>query len=227
MTERLAIWSARVFIFSLGILLGMAWQKGDFFKVDNFHDLSDIASSIATIGGLMIALTVWKKQIKAQADHDLARRFLIGMEGFKRSVLNLLADSQFCIGNSNLQYASYELIERVLMGIRSRMNAFDAEASKLNALLTEARAIWDCKLDVLVKDLKITASESYKCNNCFLIFINESGNPDFQEELESDIHQEFSRFNKQWVDKGPEDIAEMLNVLAAPVDLYLKKKLRI
>lgn len=227
MTEHLAAWSARMVIFSIGVVFGMAWQKNSFFMVDNFHDFCDIASSIATVGGLMIALTVWKRQIKAQADHDLARRFLIGMEDFKKSVLNLLVDSRYCVGNSNLQYGDYEFIERVLVGIRSRMHDFDNEASRLNVLLTESRAIWDGKLDLLVADVKVTASEAYRCNKYFLIFINESGNPDLQEELESEMNQEFSLLNKGWVDKGPEDISEVLNGLAAPVDAYLKKKLKI
>lgn len=68
---------------------GVIWSKlvlgGDFWKVDNIHDLFEIFGAAATSGAVIIALVTmnsWRRQAKAEADHELARRTVIALRRY-------------------------------------------------------------------------------------------------------------------------------------------------
>lgn len=219
------IWTGCVLLFGAGVLWGLIWTKADFFHVQNIHDLAEIASSIATVAAVFIALTVWKKQLRAQADHDLARRVVVSIERFKRATLSLIVDAKFCCGNSSLQYADYPLIERIEAGITSRLSTFDDETSTFEGLMVEARAIWGTELDDHLGHLREIAARTYDSNRQFLIFLNESANPDLQETLEAEVDFVCDRLNALGLDGEPKNIYRGLNEFVAPADAYLKNKL--
>lgn len=221
------IWGGCALLFGAGIVWGQMWPKKDFFAVTDIHDLAEILSSMATVAAAFFALTIWKKQIRAQADHDLARRALVRLERFKNAALTQVIDSQFCSGNSHLQYEDYELIKRVDEGIRSRLTLFDEEASSLQALLSEARAIWGAELERLLEGVREIAAEAYGCNKHFLVFLVESANPHVQDYIEADIHKSSDRLRNLGLRGGPNDIAKAISALTSAADTYLKNKLSL
>jgi len=221
------IWGGCVLLFGAGVIWGLMWTKKEFFYVQSIHDLAEIASSIATVAAVFIALTAWKKQLRAQADHDLARRVVVGAERFKKAALNLIIDSQFCCENASIQFADYNLIARIEAGIASRLAIFDEEIAAFEALLVEVRAIWGSELDTLFERVRGVASQSYESNKNFLMFLAESGNPDIPDGLEVEVHVFCDQLPELGLNGGPAEVSRVIADLASSADAYLKRRLRV
>lgn len=218
-------------LFGAGVVSGLGWvstwMKTDFFKVANIHDFVEIASSLATVAAVFVALTAWKKQLRAQADHDLARRIMVCFERFKKATLGLIIDAQFCDGNSDLQYESYERITRVETSIASRLSLFDEEDASLQALLSEARAIWGGELDSHLERIRKVAAQAYRCNRHFLIFLDQTGSPDNQDELEADVYGINEMLRGLGLSGTQKEMLQGISRLACKADRYTKQKLSI
>jgi hypothetical protein len=214
-------------LFGAGIVWGQMWPKKDFFAVADIHDLAEILSSMATVAAVFIAMTAWRKQLRAQHDHDLARRIAIAGERFKRVTLEIVVDAHFCGTNSNLQYSSESLIERIRSNLRDRMTAHDAEMSSLNATLLEARALWGDQLDKAYEEIFSVSKGAYYCVNHFIGFLNESGNPDHQDGMEARITKFDEELSRRGLTGGPDDISEKISSMTSTADRFLKHKLRV
>lgn len=68
---------------------GVVWAElifpSDFWKVTNVHGLFEIFGAVATSCAVIIALMTmnsWKRQAKAEDDHELARRVVIILRSY-------------------------------------------------------------------------------------------------------------------------------------------------
>lgn len=79
-------WLLCIGVFGAGVVWAELIFPSDFWKVANVHDLFDIFGAVATSGAVIIALMTmnsWRRQAKAEADHELARRVVIILRSYR------------------------------------------------------------------------------------------------------------------------------------------------
>jgi hypothetical protein len=84
-------WLLCLGVFGAGVVWAELIFPSDFWKVDNVHDLFEILGAVATSGAVIIALmtmNAWKRQAKAEADHELARRVVIFLRGYRDELVH-------------------------------------------------------------------------------------------------------------------------------------------
>lgn len=226
MVKGLAVWIACFLLFAAGCVWAQIPIPTDFFKVANIHDAFDIASSTATVAAVFIALTAWRKQMRAQADHDLARRLLITADQYKNVTFQVLIDAQFCLANDVLQYSEWSLIDRIQSSLRDRLNSHDEAKSAFQADLLEARALWGDEMDRAYRDLREVGSNAALCVHHFLMFLNESGNPDVQDSLSSSLENYAKYLSLEGLSSDPANISSKLQKITEEAETVLKIRLR-
>lgn len=73
-------------VFGAGVIWSSLIFPGDFWKVNSIHDLFEIFGAVATSGAVIIALVTmnsWRRQAKAEADHELARKTVIALRRYR------------------------------------------------------------------------------------------------------------------------------------------------
>lgn len=226
MNKDWVVWVACFLLFAAGCVWAEIPIPNNFFKVANVHDAFEIGSSAATVAAVFIALTTWKKQMRAQADHDLARRLLVTANRFKNETFLVLIDTQFCAANDVLQYSEWTLIERIQTNLRARLDSHNEAKSAFQADLLEARALWEGVMDRTYQGLLEVGSNAALCINHFLIFLNESGNPNIQEPLADSLESYSAYLSLEGFDSDPASISSKLDEMTAEAEAALKVRLR-
>ncbi|MGS0546648.1 hypothetical protein HXW87_21155 [Pseudomonas sp. Y5-11] len=166
------IWLTCVLIFLAGVTWGSIRLKTDFYTVDNIHDLFEILSSAATVVAVILAafsINAWRSQIKAESDHELARKLAVSLINLKETIQSAYADMQFCRNNCIVGFEGLppDLLRSVTNSFIVRMEKAKTQRADLQVLLIEARALWGDELSNSFGGIINICDEFYGCVRLF------------------------------------------------------------
>jgi hypothetical protein len=168
------IWVWSVLLFLAGVTWGSIKLKTNFYTVDNVHDLFEIFSSAATVVAVIFAafsFNDWRSQIKAQSDHDLARRLAVSMLKYKQSIQIAYSDAQFCVNHCLVGFEGLppDLLKSVVDDMIRRMSDNLSGLAELQGILLEVRALWGDKLPNSLDSLFNACQRFHGCVRLFSV----------------------------------------------------------
>jgi hypothetical protein len=118
-----------------------------FFKVANIHDLFEIFSSIATVAAVFLAFSgvnAWRKQVRAQSDHELAHRVTVAALKYKEITCSAFDDVIFSVTQFHyaVEEVSRDYLDAYVERFELNLSRNYAARSEFLAVLLEARAAW-------------------------------------------------------------------------------------
>ncbi|NSX21867.1 hypothetical protein HTV13_18825 [Pseudomonas putida] len=117
-----------------------------FFQVANIHDAFEIAGVIATILAVLLAvwtMSDWRRQAKAESDHELARRVLVQLRKYRDETLKTWQYAESSIvqieghtwvgkgGSDNLLYVTYQRQLDNMKTVRAELAPLEIESAEL------------------------------------------------------------------------------------------------
>ncbi|NBA79051.1 hypothetical protein GVN15_00270 [Pseudomonas putida] len=84
------VWISCLLLFLAGVVWGRVTLPDNFYRVDSIHDLFDMLGGAATIVAVSVAyagLNSWRRQGKAVADHELARKLIIALRIYQDEII--------------------------------------------------------------------------------------------------------------------------------------------
>lgn len=130
---------------------GVVWSKmitpSDFWKVNNVHDLFEILGALATSGAVLIALMTmnsWKRQAKAEADHELARRVVIILRKYRDELVHTWSYAESSVSQiRGSTWIGDGGNESPLVGIyQRRLDQMEEVRAQLSPIEVECSEIW-------------------------------------------------------------------------------------
>lgn len=215
------IWLWCTLLFFAGAIWGGAWPRSEFFLIENIHDLAEFGAAIATMVAVVIGLSAWKKQLRGQSDHDLARRLLLEAEKFKAQTLVISRSAENCLTSSSLHSADFSRLQEIMAGLREDLSNSDNCRARMEALLLEADVMWGQELRSRCAYLLELHDMCCYCVRDFLDFLDDPDDPSADKDL-SWIEDKLS--DSGWNLTEPERRTKM-SQLTANASGYLKQKL--
>ncbi|WP_095184973.1 hypothetical protein [Pseudomonas sp. Irchel 3H9] len=171
-----AIWLWCALLFLAGVTWGSIRLKTDFYTVSNVHDLFEILSSGATVIAVILAafsINAWRSQIKAESDHELARKLAVSVLKHKESIQAAYTDMQFCVNNCIVGFEGLppDLLRTITDSCIVRMDKAMNERAELLTLLLEARALWGERLSNSLGEFVSTCENFYGAVRLFSVAI--------------------------------------------------------
>lgn len=150
-----AIWLGCFFLFLAGIVWGKVQYGGEFFVVDNIHDLFEMlgaAATVVAVGFAAVGLNTWKSQIGAAADHELARKVAVSLVRYKEAALDTWGFADLAVSMAKKAHeapTSEELegLKLVCSLMREKLELAKAARSDLKGLVIECRALWGSEFE--------------------------------------------------------------------------------
>ena len=189
-------------------------------------------AAVATVGLAFYfgrgGLNTWRRQLKATADHELARRILIDVYGFRDALLrargrHIFPEETLSIDGS-LTQAQGPISGFIgeVNAYRRRFRALDSSKAVLCATLIEAEAVWDESLGRLMQPIFSLADEFFGFINVYTQ-MNDPREP--QEKREFLMNHVRRRDARQQHDESRDEYLEELKSAVKAVEEYLKSKL--
>lgn len=202
-----AIWLLCALLFLAGVTWGSIKVKTGFFTVDNFHDLFEIFSSIATVAAVVLAalgINAWRSQIKAESDHGLARQLAVSLMNFKDAIQAAHADMQFCRNNCIVGFEGLppHLLRSVTDSLIVRMDQAKTLRAEILALLIEARALWGDELSNSFGGIINICDEFYGGVRLFSIIIDPEVDFERRELFKTRIIEQGDKFEAEGWGEG-------------------------
>ncbi|WP_223530604.1 hypothetical protein [Pseudomonas sp. GL-R-19] len=164
------IWCVCGLLFGAGIIWGKMSGSPDFFKIANVHDLFDIAGAFATIVAVIIALVTmnsWRKQAKAESDHELARKLVVVLRKYNDELLKTwhFAESSVIQIENNSWIGDGGSDNYLVKIYQSRLSEIQAVRAEIEPLDLECSEIWGGVF-------KTQFAELYRLEHVFCDFID-------------------------------------------------------
>lgn len=117
-------------------------------------DFASIVGTVFTAGGVVVAgcvgikgLATWKRQIRGQDEHKLARQMLVELYKFEKLFDRCRSPA---INSSEVQrdgdplfaLSVHERFQRLTLGFERRLDALNASYAEISVSLFEAKALW-------------------------------------------------------------------------------------
>lgn len=175
-------WLLCLGLFGAGIIWSRLLFPSDFYKVANIHDLFEILGAVATVVAASFAvygIGLWRKQIRATSDHELARRVAISVELYKEEVKRIWGSAEFSATQLKTKedYKHEKVRRAVKQTFDIRIERAICLRSDLKALLVECNAIWGKSFG---NELRAVFGVEQQCLNCATNFLRVI-NPDYPE----------------------------------------------
>lgn len=134
-------------VFAAGVIWSKLIFPSDFWKVDNIHDFFEILGAIATSGAVIVALMTmnsWKRQAKAEADNELARRAVVILRKYRDELLETWRFAESAVMQISSNTWIYEVAEDrpYLAPYEQRLEKFYAVKSELASVELECAEVW-------------------------------------------------------------------------------------
>ncbi|MGX1179353.1 hypothetical protein AB7M31_002421 [Pseudomonas sp. IAP-CY TE4608] len=206
------IWLVCLLLFMAGFVGGKINGTSEFFTVASVHDLFDIIGVFATLAAALVALhglNTWRKQSKATADHELARRLLLALRMYQEGLVRNWSYAQHSMTQIESNgWIESEGRENYLVGVYERRLKEAQEASiALEPLRIECSEFWSGRFEERLLDL-------YDLDSLFCSIIETSvsllirGGFDDQQDERSD------RAKSLWESLSKEGLADMVSAKA-------------
>lgn len=152
------IWFACLLLF----LAGVVWSKlsfpSDFYKVENIHDLFDmmgVAATIAAVSVAYVGLNSWRRQGKATADHELARKLIVVLRIYQDEMIKNWVYASNAVGKiENNSWIGDGGRDNYLVGIYEEQLKKAKEAvAALEPFRLECAEFWGVELEAKFLDL--------------------------------------------------------------------------
>lgn len=190
--------------------------------INDIHDLSETCSAIATVFAVIFGVNAWKKQLRGQADHELARRMLLETEQLKAQVLNITKTSEDCITSENLLSADFAFFQKIMGLLRSELDKSDEARARMDALLLEANLMWGGELDSHYAEIYSLLDMCRHCVRSYLIFFD---NPDGIGVSDEDLSWIEKALSAGGWTQGESEKRAKMSILTSSATEYLKQKL--
>lgn len=184
------IWLGCAALFGAGVVWGLAHAKRNFFEVDNIHDFFEILAAIATVVAVVLAgmgLNAWKKQVRATADHELARRILIALHEYVEAI-NAVRNPMIMMYEITPERGEQEhpdpVVEEFAGEVRAyqrRLTRAEPVRAKLFSYSIEAEAVWSKLHREAIQSLFRMESEIAIYLRSYLISHDPKNAPDMRE----------------------------------------------
>lgn len=219
----LIVWSGCALLFCAGAVWGGVWPRADFFKIADIHDLLEIGSAIATIFAVVFGVSAWKKQLRGQSDHELARRVLLNAEKLKAQTLVMIWSARNCLGSNYIHFADWSKIQAILKELRADIANSDACRANLDAVLLETDIMWG-------DELRNSYHKIYEllgiCRYCVQSYVDFLEDPDSDDEAgNDDLDWVEKRLAEGAWDRTEVEMRSQMSDFVSEASDYLKRKL--
>lgn len=139
------VWVGCISLFATGVVWGGVPIGTNFFKVDNVHDLFEIAGAGATAIAVCIAaagLNAWKLQILAASDHDLARRAAVALHSYQAAVLRGCQVAEFLVLRVENNIGKKGITAHQSEDIRWELESLQKAIANVKVVALECRVVW-------------------------------------------------------------------------------------
>lgn len=152
------VWLACLLLFSADFVGGKLSGQSDFYKVASIHDFFDIVGVFVTFAAAIVALyglNTWRKQGKAVADHELARRLVVALRVYQEGLVRNWTYAQHSIAKiESSEWIASEGRENYWVGVYERRLKDAKEASMaLEPLRIECSEFWSGEFEAQLLDL--------------------------------------------------------------------------
>lgn len=229
------IWLGCVALFGAGVVWGLAHAKRNFFEVDNIHDFFEIMSAVATVIAVVLAgrgLNAWRSQLSGTADHELARKILIGIHEYVeeiKAVRNpIILSYEVSVAQGEQPHHDHD-VERHAGEVRAyqrRLAKLEPVKAKLYSYSIEAGAVWG-------EGLKEKIRSIFKFDREITIYMRyyfTCTDPKVHEEVKKSYRQIKERKRDAMMDdmseEGDEFTRDMMNTFNSISELVSQKLIR-
>lgn len=222
------VWLVCVLLFCAGAIWGGVPISTNFFVIESLHDLSETVGGFATVAALIaavIGINAWKREVRATADHELARRLAVGLSKYKDASVLSWTIASVAIGDvgDTGKNEPADLSEHYDRFVRDELNAIELTRSEINSLATECVAIWGESLDVKFKEL--FKFEEF-CTNCSRQYLRwRSTNSILHKNVMVNLISKAAEKFEILEIENRDDAKKYVNKISASVDAVLKEKL--
>jgi hypothetical protein len=167
------VWIGCVSLFVTGVIWGRVPIPIDFFKVEDVHDLFEIAGAGATVLAVCLAaagLNAWKLQILATSDHDLARRASIALHTYLAAVIRACQVAEFLEVRVASEIGKGGIKPHQIDGIRRELERLESAIESLKALSLECKIVWGEGVFLKFKSVLLPGEKYSVCIEGYLLW---------------------------------------------------------
>jgi hypothetical protein len=222
------VWLWCALLFLAGVTWGSIRFKTDFYAVSNVHDLFEIFSSSATIVAVIFAafsINDWRSQIKAESDHELARKLAVSLERYKESIRAIYSTAGFCVNNCIVGFEGLppDTLKAITDRFLIKVEKIQEEGADFRGQLVEARALWGDELPKALADVFNSCNDLCSCVRLFSMAIRSEMKFEQQDLYKRRIIELGEHYSPEGWEE--EKIAARVNELARTASEYIGTKL--
>lgn len=140
------VWLGCVLLFGCGAIWAQIPIKSDFFVVDNVHDLLELLGALATIFAVCVAaanINIWKQQVNATADLELARKVVTSLYRYKSNIMDVWVWAEFAVAQlKDLEAKGFKLSDSLSSEIEGALARNSHAQLELKDLLLQCQRVW-------------------------------------------------------------------------------------
>ncbi|HCV38502.1 MAG TPA: hypothetical protein DGQ94_07235 [Pseudomonas sp.] len=215
------IWWGCAGLFGAGVVWGLLHAKTNFFEVENIHDLFEIFAAMATIAAVTLAaigVNAWRKQVHDTADHELARKILVGIYEYVEAIKSvrhpMVMEYEIAPGPGEKSFTDPDL-ERFAEEVRTyqrRLTRTEPIRAKLFSYSIEADAVWGASYKQAVRQLLKIDNEIAIYLRSYFISIDPKNSEDYRQAhrqllkgrpnaMMDDLSEDGDEFTKRMMEK--------------------------
>ena len=133
-------------LFAAGAIWGAIPRGTGFFKIDNIHDFVETLAGIATVLGVLLAITEyssWKARTLAQSDHELSKKVLAVIRAYKPQAVDIYSMSEILSSRMYSQIGYRDQLAEYIETVKSNLKMFQDSHAEIYALAMECRDSWE------------------------------------------------------------------------------------
>jgi hypothetical protein len=204
-------------------------------NIPNLPDVKDAVTTLAAVVGIYVALvglSTWKRQLKGQTDHELARQILVTLYKYREAIKGVRHPAIFPSEEPEPPEHQREKMSReqirhygLAHTYQNRWNKVQAQRVELDASLLEAEALWGAELkNKVFQPIFDLSWELYMCVRDYIVLCN----PD-ESDARKDAVEKVSKNRRDILydslEKDGDAFARDFATAVGGVEEYLKPKL--
>lgn len=221
------VWVGCFLLFSVGAIWGGVPISTNFFKVDNVHDLLEIASSIATVLAVCLAAAgynAWKSQMVATSDHELSRRVALTMLRYKFSSVRGCELTRYLVSRMRLQVGKEGTRQDLLDEVRRELKELQAICSEIRTVAFECKVMWGESVWTDFEKVFVLGSRCCSCIDSFLRWSRKESSERFKDKIARDAVDLFDDLS-QWIGDNKESVERYMDDLLKPIYVEVGERL--
>lgn len=220
------IWISCVCLFVAGMIWGGVPIPTNFFKVQDVHDLFEIAGSGATVLAVCLAaagLNTWRQEALATSDHDLARRASIVLFTYQSAVVRGYQLAKFLTDRVEREIGKRGATTRQLEGIGRELQLLETAVENARAIALECKVAWGDEVWQMFHSALLPGDKFSSCIEGYLFWAGDDASDAAKDKI-ADLLLESFEATVPIVGSSKESVESAMQHVLAPLYLKVEEK---